>query len=252
MNSLKNYFVQRTQLQTCLQIWIQLNPLVLTRMLKCCAYTVAPSLTKLFNVSLSSGIFPHEWKIARIPKTDHPSSYAPDYRPISILPILSNILERHVKQFIEKYIADNAQNANGVSCITDLHHLTGFVLWMQVKKYVLYFSTLGKRLILCPTLLSFKSYGILDYIHIFSELFNWKRTIYCGQWMFIKLTSSLVWCSSRISSRSSIYINDVVNQILPDSNINLFADDIALIELLMLQRTYMYSVWLITTYSDKS
>ena len=82
------------------------------RMLKYCAYySIAPSLTKLFNLSLISGTFPSEWKAARIvpiPKTDSPSVSASDYRPISILPVVSKVLERHVKEFIEEHVAENA------------------------------------------------------------------------------------------------------------------------------------------------
>ena len=82
-----------------------------TRMLKACAYGIAPSLTKLFNLSLTSGTFPNEWKTARIvpiPKTDSPSASVSGYRPISILPIVSKVLERHVKELIEVFLADNA------------------------------------------------------------------------------------------------------------------------------------------------
>ena len=74
-------------------------------------YSIAPSLTKLFNLSLISGTFPSEWKVARIvpiPKTDSPSVSASDYRPISILPVVSKVLEHHVKEFIEEHVAENA------------------------------------------------------------------------------------------------------------------------------------------------
>ena len=73
------------------------------RMLKYCAYSIAPSLTKFFNLSLISSTFPSEWKVARIvpiPKTDSPSVSASDYQPISILPVVSKVLERHVKRAI--------------------------------------------------------------------------------------------------------------------------------------------------------
>ena len=61
------------------------------RMLKETARSITPSLTRLFNLSITTGIFPRLWKIARvvpIPKNSnkkHPSGY----RPISLLPIIS-------------------------------------------------------------------------------------------------------------------------------------------------------------------
>ena len=63
------------------------------------------------NLSLTSGAFPSEWKVARIvpiPKTGSPGASASGYRPISILPIVSKVLEHHVKELIEEYIADDA------------------------------------------------------------------------------------------------------------------------------------------------
>ena len=36
------------------------------RMFKSTAYSIAPSLAKLFNSSLSTGTFPSEWKTARV------------------------------------------------------------------------------------------------------------------------------------------------------------------------------------------
>ena len=63
------------------------------RMFKSIAYSIAPSLAKLFNSSLPTGTFPSEWKTARvvpIPKTDNPSTSVTNYRSISILSIISN------------------------------------------------------------------------------------------------------------------------------------------------------------------
>ena len=42
-------------------------------MLKSTAYSIAPSLAKLFNTSLAKGALPTEWKLARVvpvPKSD--------------------------------------------------------------------------------------------------------------------------------------------------------------------------------------
>ncbi len=66
------------------------------RILKECAAQLAPSLTKLFNKSLSLGKVPELWKYANVvpvfKKGD--KSAADNYRPISLLCITSKILER--------------------------------------------------------------------------------------------------------------------------------------------------------------
>ena len=55
-------------------------------------------LTDMFNRILSEGCFPSDWKLARITSIfkqgdkSNPSSY----RPISILPVLSQVFEKHI------------------------------------------------------------------------------------------------------------------------------------------------------------
>ena len=68
------------------------------KMLKAVAPSIALSIMKIFNLSLESACFPTMWKMANVvlvPKSnDHanPSKY----RPISLLPILSKLLEHHI------------------------------------------------------------------------------------------------------------------------------------------------------------
>ena len=76
---------------------------------KLCVNSIAPHLAILFNESLSSGIFPDFFKVARvtpIPKCNNPIS-ANDYRPISILETLSKILEKLVHTQIYIHLRDN-------------------------------------------------------------------------------------------------------------------------------------------------
>ncbi len=77
-------------------------------MLKCTAYAIAPSLTTLFNSSLTKGKFPKNWKVARVVPVlksgakDNPANYG----PISLLTIVSKVLERHVFKAMATYLAD--------------------------------------------------------------------------------------------------------------------------------------------------
>ena len=67
-------------------------------MLKYTAYSTAPAVTMLFNLSLKLGRVPSAWKsshiipISKVPKAKSPNSY----RPNSLLSILRKTLERHV------------------------------------------------------------------------------------------------------------------------------------------------------------
>ena len=72
------------------------------RMLKYTAASIAPSITCLFNQSLQSCRIPSEWKsslVVPVPKGSN--SHSPtNYRPISLLVVLSKILEKHVHSII--------------------------------------------------------------------------------------------------------------------------------------------------------
>ena len=79
------------------------------RILKMAAGVLSPSITSLINKSIDSSCFPSQLKIAKIfpihksgPKSD-PSNY----RPISILPTISKLFEKHINKhlmgFLNKY-----------------------------------------------------------------------------------------------------------------------------------------------------
>ena len=70
-----------------------------SKMLKATAYSISVPLCKLFNLSLSSGVFPMEWKtslVISIPKQSSPNPSPSNYRPISLLSLVSKLLEKHV------------------------------------------------------------------------------------------------------------------------------------------------------------
>ena len=76
------------------------------RMLKATIDTTVSTITKLFNMSIRTGTFPSCWKTARvvpIPKKGCRTNPA-NYRPISILPILSKVLERILHNLIFKHL----------------------------------------------------------------------------------------------------------------------------------------------------
>lgn len=70
---------------------------------------VIPTLTHIFNHSIASRTFPNIWKdafVIPLPKKTNPSLFS-DYRPISILPFLSKVLERLVHQQFRSFLCSN-------------------------------------------------------------------------------------------------------------------------------------------------
>jgi hypothetical protein len=82
-----------------------------TWLLKETAETIAPFITKLVNLSLSSGIVPSIFKRASIipllKKSGLDASDTKNYRPISNLSVLSKLLERVVAQQLVTYLNTN-------------------------------------------------------------------------------------------------------------------------------------------------
>ena len=68
------------------------------RLLKECNNQISPSLCALFNLSLRTARIPSEWKKANVTPVHKEDSMEPaeNYRPISLLCILSKVLERCV------------------------------------------------------------------------------------------------------------------------------------------------------------
>ena len=80
-------------------------------MLKSVASSISSSLTRLFNLSLSSGVIPDSWKrahIVPIPKSSQNKSSPSNYRPISILPLVSKLLESHVHKLLFHHLCEHS------------------------------------------------------------------------------------------------------------------------------------------------
>ena len=97
------------------------------RLLTETAYQIAPSLCLLFNKSLKSGIVPREWKLANVvpihKKGD--KDHIENYRPISLLSLVSKVLEHCVFISIKEHALSQINSCqhgfiSGKSCVTQL------------------------------------------------------------------------------------------------------------------------------------
>ena len=109
------------------------------RMLKHTATSITPSITNLFNLSLRTGHIPSEWKqflVVPIPKSNNNKGSPTNYRPISLLSVLSKLLERHVHKILTEHLCTHHPLSNsqwgfsaGKSTVTAL--LTTTHEWFQ-------------------------------------------------------------------------------------------------------------------------
>ena len=197
--------------ETVRQILKDLNPKkasgpdrVSPRVLKNTYAAIAPSLTKLFNKSLNDATFPKSWKKAEVTPLHKkgPKSNECNYRPISLLSVISKILEKCV--FIEIYnflhrnrVLSNLQAAQqkGASSITQLLEIYNFMVEAMDD---------GKdaRLIFCDISKAF------DRVWTKGLMYKLRRAGIRGK--------VAEWLSSYLTGRSqSVVINGQTSQSLP-------------------------------------
>ncbi|CAB3992988.1 Hypothetical predicted protein, partial [Paramuricea clavata] len=104
------------------------------RLLKETAPVISTSLCTLFNKSLSQGALPEDWKIANIIPVykKGEKEYAENYRPISLLSIVSKVLERCVFYNIREQLYQVIKTSQhgftrGKSCVTNLLEVLNYI-----------------------------------------------------------------------------------------------------------------------------
>ena len=80
------------------------------KILKLSANIIAPSLTFIFNLSLATGIYIDEWKQARVTPIFKSGDrrQCENYRPISVLPVVSKVFEKEVFRQLYSYLTENS------------------------------------------------------------------------------------------------------------------------------------------------
>ena len=79
------------------------------RFLKDGANILAKTIAKICNISISSGLFPSDCKIAKLkPLYKKGSKTNPEnFRPISLLPLISKVIERIVYDQVDNFLLQN-------------------------------------------------------------------------------------------------------------------------------------------------
>jgi len=107
------------------------------RLLKLAAPYVSTSLTHICNLSLNSSKFPNDWKKAKVTPIFKfgDKSNVSNYRPISVLPIVSKIIERTVHNQLYAYLCSRNILSESQSGFRSNHSTTTTLL--DVQDYIL-------------------------------------------------------------------------------------------------------------------
>ena len=94
-----------------------------SKLLKMAASIVTPSLTVIFTKSIITGIYPTEWKMARVTPVFKKGvkSNLNNYRPISVIPVVLKVFEKIVYDQLYQYLNDNQLLSSCRSSFRSLH-----------------------------------------------------------------------------------------------------------------------------------
>ena len=218
------------------------------RILKDCKEVILPTLTSLVNLSFRTSTFPETMKEATIKclhkknSTEEPSNY----RPLSILPILSKVFERaavdQIVTFLEtnKLISRN-QHAyrKGHSTVTSLSEVTNYIYREMDKGQIVGMASLDLS----------KAFDPISHSHLLQKLTNiglgqstveWTKSYLSKRTQktkFSSITSETATVTSGVPQGSIlgpilfiIFTNDLITAFKNDTQVVSYADDTQLLE----------------------
>ena len=188
----------------------------------------APSLTHIYNDSIASSSFPDNLKRAKLTHVHKNNSIHDrnNYRPISILSVISKPLERHVSRSYLKGLTSNtllhskqAENRPYHSCETALRSLTNN--WLKA---------MDSKQAVSAVLLDFsKAFDLVDRSLLLSKISMYHTDNTSLRWSESSNTAILyqwimVW---RTTNYFLLYIN-APSLAIPDCNVDIYTDDTTL------------------------
>lgn len=212
------------------------------RMLLLILDQILPVISHIFNSSLSSGQFPRAWRIAHIlpiPKNKNPVSFS-HYRPISILPFLSKVLERIVHRQLNDYIL----KYNILSKYQSGFRMGHSTVTALVKVCDDLRSNMDNKQLSILTLLDFSNafnavdfellLAVLQSINVATDVSDWFRSYLFGRRQSVHInnqSSSYLPLTTGVPQGSvlspllfSIFINTIPK--ILSSSFHLYADDL--------------------------
>ena len=209
--------------------------------LKLTSPSINSSLTYMFNKSLEKGEFPTQWKMARVTPIfkDGEKSAKNNYRPISVLPVLSRLFEKLVFNQLYQYLNENSLLSPGQFGFRALHSTTTALLeftddcysCLDQGKYVgVVFVDLKKAFDTIP-LQKLELYGIQD------PVLKWFQSYLSNRSQFTRVNgidSEVENINVAVPQGSClgpllflIYINDLP-KFVKNASVYMYADDTGL------------------------
>ena len=221
------------------------SPGIPTKIIKRCSSLIAPHLSNLFNRCIQLGYFPVSLKTAKITpifKSKNPL-LSSNYRPISLLPVLAKIFEKHIYSELTTYI----ENAN-ILCPQQSGFRKNFSVHITITKLLenITSSIENKETSMCIFLDLRKAFDMVDHTILLRKLELYgvrglNHSLFSSylanrsQYVYLNEYSSDVFPLIRGIPQGSVlsgllfllFINDIVN-CSSIAKFHLFADDTSL------------------------
>lgn len=223
--------------------WDNIN----AKLLKLCIDTVAPALVHICNLALDTGKFPLAFKKSVITPIykNGARDQVNNYRPISILPAMSKILEKIMNSQLSKYLEINKLLSSsqygfrsGVSTADAVNKLTDYIFQNLDKnmKCIAVFLDLAKAFdtVCIPLLINkLEKIGVRgEQLELFSDyLTNRTQQVKIGEVVSDELPVSHGVPQGSILGPTLflVYINELCQLKIPNGSVITFADDTALV-----------------------
>jgi hypothetical protein len=164
-----------------------------TSLLKKCTSVLIPTITKIINLSLSTGVCPDHFKsslvLPHLKKANLDKEELSNYRPISHLSFLSKLTERIVKTRLTNHLSSNALLNSFQSAYTKFHSTESTLL--AVNDHII--NAIGEQKVTALCLLDLSAaFDTIDHSILIERLTSW----------FGLNGAVLSWIRSYLSSRS--------------------------------------------------
>ena len=171
------------------------------RLLKLAASYISESLTFICNQSIISYTFPEKWKEGKVTplhKTG-PKDDTNNYRPISVLPIVSKLLERHVHDSLMSYLSSNSLLHSTQSGFRPNHSCETSLLQM-VNKWL---DAINNSQMIGMLMIDFrKAFDLVDHTLLLKKLKYYKLS-----------EETISWFSSYLMGRKQkVFVNNTFSE----------------------------------------
>ena len=215
------------------------------RFIKDSAATIAPAITHIINLSITQGQVPQDFKLAKVtPLHKKGSKLDPgNYRPISILPSISKIMEKIVYEQVANYLEENRLIYEFQSGFRESHSTDTCLLYLNdlIKREVDSGKYCGMVMLDLQKAFDTVNHSVLidklQAIGLDNNAVNWMHSYLVGREQVVEVNGTVapplpITCGVPQGSILGpllflIYINDMASAC--DCNLFLFADDSALL-----------------------